>query len=167
MLYPKILSLLLFSSIVLLLFVPTVTSSPESSGFMIFKESGQALASSYESVYAAERSGANVTSLINQLNLAGDYFSEAYAQFYLGNYQNAGYFAGLCRDSALDVKKNAEALNNNVNVSEGGDFFATQLGSIVAVISFLILGYVAWRVFKSNYRKNILRMKPEVFSNES
>lgn len=148
-----------------LLVVPCVISSSVTPISENLNDVEKTLAASYNAVYTAEKSGANVSSLIDLLNLGGEYLTEAYVWYSLGDFENASKFADLCEGVAIDVTNDADTLKNGVP-TETSNLLLTQFGSITAVVVIVVLSYVIWRVFKNHYLKQLLGLKPEVMSDE-
>ena len=130
-------------------------------------EAEAVLTSAYEAVLKAEQAGANVSVLLDKLNLGGDYLAEAHVWYRIGAFENASDFAGLCYDAVAGVR--GESLELQVEATRVGDsvFNRTVIGSTVGVVISVVLCFVAWRFFRHRYYRRVLRLRPEVSYDES
>lgn len=127
----------------------------------------EALVSAYGTVLEAEEAGANVSSLLNKLNVGGEYLAEAYDWYRLGVFENASAYANLCRELVSGVSSEAVELKDKAEVLKREDSLFRVFGSAVGVGTILVVGFVVWRVFRRRYFRRALELKPEVVSNES
>lgn len=125
-------------------------------------ESEDTLFSAYETVLDAERVGANVSVLLQNLTVASTYLSNANIFYRLGDFDHANNFADICHEIAMDVMKKAVVLQNEAGSFHETKFRATVFLSVVGVLFVIVLGYVSWRVFKGRYYRQVLGSKPEV-----
>jgi hypothetical protein len=130
-------------------------------------EAEEALASAYEAVLQADEAGANVSGLLDKLNVGSEYLVEAYVWVHLGDSENTSHFAGLCYDVALDVQSDAVEAIDEAKSSGMKESVVVMLGSVVGVILVVGLCFVGWRVFKRHYHKKVLGLRPEVIGSES
>jgi len=121
----------------------------------------------YEAVLEAEGVGANVSSLLNELNDGAEALSKAYISNRVGNFDDAVYFADLCCDLVGGIEAEANELRDVAAVDRNQRFLLTSFGSVFAVVGVFCGGFFGWRFFKSRYHRRVLKMKPEVVSNES
>jgi hypothetical protein len=125
------------------------------------------LASAYDAVLEAEEAGADVSGLLDMLNVGGEYLAEAYVWQRLGVNENATRLAGLCQEAVENVRSEAILLKEKAERLEASDFMVTMLVSAVGVGVVVVVGFVLWRVFTRRYSRRILGLKPEVVSGES
>lgn len=125
------------------------------------------VASAYEAVLDAEEAGADVSGLLAELNVAGEYLAEAHVWFGLGDFDNATRLADLCYDGVVDVSGEAFDLRSEAHALRVTDSVVRMTGSMVGVVVVVFLGFVVWRVFKRRYSRRVLEMRPEVVSGES
>jgi len=128
-------------------------------------ESAMGLA--YDAVLEAEKAGANVSGLLDALNEGAEALSKAYISNRVGNFDNAIYFADLCGDLIGGVEAEANELRDAAAVDRNQRLLLTSFGSVLAVVCIFCGGFFGWRFFKSRYHRRVLKMKPEVASNES
>jgi len=124
-------------------------------------------ASAYESVLEAEKEGANVSSLLVQMNVAGQLLAEAQVAYRIGNFGEAVRLAGICLEISERVRNEADDLRIRAYESRVMGFWLTVSGSLVGAFSVGFGGFWGWRVFKRHYYRRVLRMRPEVSSHES
>jgi len=127
----------------------------------------EALGSAYGAVLDAEEAGANVSGLLDRLNLGGEYLAEAYVWYRLGASENASRFAGLCREVVGDVRGEAVGLKSEAHGWWVLDVLVRIIWSVGGVIVVVVVGFVVWRVFRKRYLKRVLGSRPEVVSGES
>ena len=121
----------------------------------------------YEAVLEAEGVGANVSGLLVELSDGAEALSKAYISNRVGNLDDAIYFADLCSDLVEGIEAEANELRNVAVVDRNQRLLLNTLGSVLAVGCILYGGFFGWRFFKSLYHWWVLKMKPEVASNES
>ena len=165
--YSKFLITSFFLFLLLSVYVPWVGASSESSVADDLYDAEEVMALAYEAVLEAEKEGANVTVLLSKLNLGGEYLAEAYVWYRLGDFDNAGRFAGLCVDVVGDMKGEVVGLREEAHGWWVLDVLVRLTWSIFGVIGITVLGFVVWRVFRRRYEKGILMLKPEFVAYES
>ncbi len=142
----------------LLLSVPILSTyaQSESTASLALTEAEETLASTHEAVVEAEQSGANVSSLLEQSNLAGEYLAEAYAWYRLGSFEKASQFAGLCSDAIEGVRNEAFELRDEAIRLNETDSLVNTLLSVAAVAAVLVSCSFAWLVFKRRYQRRLV-----------
>jgi hypothetical protein len=154
-----------FSVIVGLVFPVFVLEGLASNGdvaTLAISQAENVLASAYGIVLEAEQAGANVSSLMVQLNDAGEFLAKARVEFRLGNFDDAIVSANHCSEVGESVKKEADDLRVEVYGSRVMDSWLTVAGSLVGVVLVVFGSFWSWRVFKRRYYREVLRVKPEV-----
>jgi len=121
----------------------------------------------YDAVLEAEGAGANVSGLLNELNDGAEALSKAYISNRVGNFDDAVYFADLCSDLVAGMEAEANELREVAIIDRNQGLLLTSFGSVLAVVCVFCGGFFGWRFFKSRYHRRVLKMKPEVASNES
>ncbi len=160
--------LLVLSVFVVPLFVPEVfcADGVDVAAFAIDRAE-VAMVSAYAVVLDAEQVGVNVSGLLAELNVGGEYLVEAHVWFGLGNFENATHLADLCFGAVVGVEREAVELKKEAEVLRVNDHVLRMVGSMVGVVIVVFLGFVGWRVFKRRYRRRFLGLRPEVGSGES
>jgi ribosomal protein L19 len=144
-------SVFLFS----LVSVPWVSATNGGVVSLEVAEAEEALVSAYGVVLEAEEAGADVSGLLDKLNVGDEYLAEANAYVRLGNSESAGHFAGLCVEAVGDVGDEAVLLRDEAMKLGEADFIVTMIGSVVGVVVVVVAGFVVWRVFKRRYHKRV------------
>ncbi len=165
--WSKLLTASAFIFLLLQVSIPWINASSENLVTVSLTEAEEALASSYGAVLDAEQAGANVSGLLDKLNLGGEYLSEAYFWYRSGDSEAANHFAGLCRGVVGNVRNEAIELMDAAQRVKDAENSITIFGSVVAVIVVVISCFVSWSIFKRNYRRRVLELRPEVVSDES
>lgn len=167
MTWSKLLMISVCLLFLLLVSIPFAGASNDYAVIVVLTKAEEVSASAYEAILEAEQAGANVSSLLDRLNLAGAYLAEASVWYRLGDSENASRFADLCNDIVEDVRREALELRDEAKSLEATDFVVTIIGSSVGVIIVVAVCSVVWRVFKRNHYRKVLGLKPEVVSGES
>lgn len=143
-------------SVLLLILLPApillVNAQSESAASLALTKAEETLALTHEAVMEAEQAGADVSSLLDTSNQAGEYLAEAYVWYRLGVFDKANQFAGLCSDTIEGVRNEAFELRDEANRLSETNFVADMIVSVVGVVVVLVSSYVAWRVFKRRYQ---------------
>jgi len=120
------------------------------------------LGSAYAVVAEAERSGADVSALLNTLGRAGDILSDAYSAFRTGDYADASALAGECSGAVKGVAGDATRLRMDAEGSRYNRLFFAVVGSSVGLVLLLVFGFLGWRLLKQWYFRRAWDMKPQV-----
>ena len=121
----------------------------------------------YKSVLEAEKTGANVSSLLYKLNNGSTMLSEAYMQYRIGNFSEAVNFANQSFNYLDGIESEANSLRDNTVMERNQRILTSAVVSALAVGAVLFAGIFGWRFFKDKYYKRSLKMKPEVQANDS
>lgn len=167
MLRSKILMLAVLFFLLPTISITWVSATNASAVTGVFIEPEEAIHSAYVAVLDAEQAGANVSVLLDKLNLAGDYLSEAYFWYHSGDSVTANRFAGMSRDAVVNVQNEALALMDAAKADGDAEFVALVVESIVGVVAVVALCSVAWIIFKRRYHGQVLELTSEVDSIES
>jgi len=151
-----------------LLSFPTllVSASSEDMVTLALTEAEEALVSTHEAVLEAEQAGANVSGLLDKLNLGAEYLAEAYVWYRLGVSENASRFAGLCSDVIGGVSSEAVELRDEAKRLGEANFVVNMIRSVVGVIVVFVSCSIVWLIFRRRYRRRVGLMS-EVVSGES
>ena len=121
----------------------------------------------YEAVLDAEGVGANVSGLLDKLSDGVEALSKAYMSNRVGDFDDAIYFAYLCCNLVGGIEAEANDLRDQAAVDSSQHLLLTSFSSVLALVCISCGGFFGWRLFKSRYHRRVLKMKPEVVSNES
>ena len=123
--------------------------------------------SSYQAVLKAEEAGVNVSSLLVQLNEAGENLAHAHMAYSLGDFDETIRFADLSRDVGEEVRNEANELKGLAWAEDVQRLWFMMASSVIGVIAVAFGSFLAWRVFKRRYYRQVLGMRPEVGADES
>ena len=148
--------------LLLIYFIPVcfAVSSIEANNALISVENE--VEDAYLSIIEAENVGANIIPLLNKLNRAGDFLSEAYIMFRAKNYSGTISLVELCSNSVKDVANDASTMRDSANRLNSNRLFLTFTGYGVGLFSLFILGFYGWAFLKKAYSKQVLDLKPVV-----
>ena len=144
-----------------------LASSSEDVASLAINQAEDVVTSAYRAVLDAEQARANVSSLLAQLNDAGEFLANAQIAFRLEDFDEAVRLADLGCDIGESVKNEASELRVDAYGSRVMDSWLTVTGSLVGVVVVVLGSFWGWRVFKRRYYQRVLRMKPEVAKDES
>lgn len=147
-------------------FVSEGLASDDVAGLAV-NQAEDAIVSAYGAVLEAEQAGANVSSLIVQLNEAGEFLTKAYVAYRLGDFNETVLLAGRCSEIGESAKNRAEELRIEAYRSRVTESWLTVTGSLVSVFVFVFGGFWGWGFFKRRYYRRVLTKKPEVAKIES
>jgi hypothetical protein len=126
----------------------------------------QASFSAFQAVLSAEASGANISSLLTQLNVAGASLTKAKAAFNSNNYDETISYANSCLIASNSVESQANQLRLDYTAQQNSSSTNKVIFSIIVILVICVGSFFVWRLFRKVYLEHSLRMKPEVISNE-
>jgi hypothetical protein len=116
----------------------------------------------FNAVFAAEKTGANVTSLLAQLNNAALLLSQAEIANRTGDYDTAVARADSVLLVAQPVTSAAQVAQRAAETSTQDAFWITIVFTAIDAVVFVAILFLGWRWLKARYMKNVLESKPEV-----
>ena len=131
------------------------------------KNAEESVASVYQTVLNLKELGGNVSDSISQLNEAVGFLAEAHAAYRLGKFDDTTRLATLCYDTSNNIKERTEKSLIQAAGAQSTNAFIRIAGSVLGIAVVGFCSFWAWRVFQRRYHQRILKMKPEVGSNES
>ncbi len=138
--------------LLLLSLTTTCIVNSENEALTKISEAENALNSAYEAVSGAARAGANVTSLLNTLDEAGDLLSKA--KLMIDTNESAAISFALESKARLNgILADADALESAASQDHYWDFVINIAGSIVGGIGVICGGFVVWVVLRRKYEK--------------
>ena len=108
----------------------------------------------YEAAAKAQEAGANITRLLDELNMAGEIYSKAVLAYRSGDYDLAIDLAGECSSMLENFVSKANDLREEAAERSRWDFMVNFVGSIVGSVSVIAVSFSLWTLFK---RKRIFR----------
>ena len=139
-------------------FVLAQTDQPDAS----LQTANIAVNQAFNSVLSAEKAGANVTSLLTQLNDANGLLAQAENAYRTGDYNGAVNDASAVLPIAQQVNTAAQTAKETAQASVRNSFWSTLAATIVAAVVFVLALFFVWRLIKRNYIRNLSEAKPEV-----
>jgi hypothetical protein len=151
----------LLSAAMVLWFLPTCFAISKVDASTAISQAEQDLGSAYTSVFEADAAGASVSALMDKLDVAGEFVSEAHSLFNLGDYDNAFTSAQACSSAVEGVVGEAARLKVDAEITHNAGLFLSAVVSGVGVGLFLLFAFFGWRILKRWYFRRLLDMKPE------
>ena len=118
--------------------------------------------SAFVAVAEAAGAGADVSVLLDKLDGAGVFLSEANAAFRVGDYESAFSSAVACSSAVEGVVGDAARLKVAAEVAHNASFVLTLVVSVIGVAVILVCAFFGWMFLKRRYFRRVLGMKPEV-----
>ena len=118
----------------------------------------------FNAVLAAEKAGANVTNLLNQLNGASDLLAQAENVYRIGDNNKAANDADAVLPIAQQVTAVAQTAQGSVSASIQAAVFPTVAFTVEGAVVFVLVLFLVWSWFKRRYIKSLSDAKPEVSS---
>src|SRR4030042_530294 len=146
--------------------VATVSGLSESEATLAANDADGTVASAYTATLKAEKAGANVSDLLTRLDEAGEFLAQAHMAYRSGDFDGAILAANLARSIGEEVQNAADSLEVLARGESQQRLFFTFTGSIASIVLIVLGSFWGWRVFKRRYYERVLKMKPEVASNE-
>lgn len=158
-------SKLLFSSLLVLVIISNsivLTNAANDNVTTLLNETEELSTTAYTAVVEAKQAGANVSTLIDELNIAGEYLAEAYALNRLGFSESAVNYVNLCQNIVNTVKQQADELRDEAKTSTENDLMVTVIGSGAGVVVVIAVCSFSWHIFKRNKYRTRISKKLEV-----
>jgi hypothetical protein len=162
----KFLAAALLTSMVLLLFLsasPTIGQAELAS--LKIQRANEAIGQALNGTLSAEKAGANVTGLLEQLNVATGLLAQAENSYRTGDTSAPANYANQAIPIAQQVKAQATALKNSAVSSKQNDFVFTVVFVVMGSEVFILGLLFVWRLVKKRYVNEMLESKPEVANN--
>jgi len=146
---------------------PVLAGSDQDTAFSVLVVAEDAVLSAYDAVIEAELVGGNVSSLTVQLNEAGELLASARMSYRDGDFEKATLFADLSRSTGEEVEDAAYELKGLAWDAGFQRLRFTMVGSVSGIILVILGSLWVWRFFKRWFYPRVLKMKPEVTSDDS
>jgi predicted dinucleotide-utilizing enzyme len=115
----------------------------------------------------AEKSGANVTGLLAQLNDAANLLVQAENSYSAGDTTAAANKADSVLTIAQEVNAAAQVARETASVNARNVLVSAILLAIIGALVISLGLFMLWRWFKQRYLNKLSETKPEVTSNET
>jgi hypothetical protein len=119
----------------------------------------------YSAARAAEAAGANVSSLMGELNVAGDLLSRADVAYRAGDFASAISLASQSEQVLGNFVSEANALRFDAIHQRNYDLIVDGVESGVGLVLLCVLGLLGWRFVSRWYGRRVLGLKPVVRGN--
>ena len=123
-----------------------------------------AIEQAFNVVLDAEKAGANVTSLLVQLNDAAGILAQAENSYRTGDNDTAIAQADSVLPIAQEVTTAAQNAKQTALVSSQNAFWSTIAFTVIGAFVLVLALFLVWRWFKVRYINNVYQAKPEVNS---
>jgi hypothetical protein len=124
-----------------------------------------AVQQAFNNVLSAEKAGANVTSLLNQLNSAANYLAEAENANRAGDNSAVTSNANLALLITQQVNTQVQSAKESATIATQNSFWLTIGFTIVGAILLILSLFWGWHFFKQFYIRKLMESKPEVTNN--
>ena len=129
---------------------------------MNLQAANYAVEKAFNSVLDAEGVGANITSLLNQVNRADELLAQAENAYRAGNNTEALNSADSALLIAQQVTSTALSLKVSASSSLQTAFLYAVLSTVIAAQIFVLALSFVWVRFKRRYIKKLSNLKPKV-----
>ena len=123
-----------------------------------------AVEQAFNAVLDAKKAGANVTSLLAQLNTAEGILAQAENSYRIGDNNKAANDADAVLPIAQQVTAAAQTAQGSVSASIQAAVFPTVAFTVEGAVVFVLVLFLVWSWFKRRYIKSLSDAKPEVNS---
>ena len=121
----------------------------------------------FKILLSAENTGANVTSLVNQLNRATVLLSEAENAYRIGDTATVNSKSDEAVSIARQVNVLAQQAKEEAQNSTKASFWSNLAITITGLLTLIIVLFTVWRFFRRNYLKNLNNSKSEGANDEA
>lgn len=144
---------LIFSIALLILLVANVFSAfcySEDEAALRIQTAENKVLNCYRAVFDAEKADANVSSLLNTLNEASWFLSEAKLAYNSGDYNSAFTNASECLSKLEGFTNQADDLRLEAEQAKHLDFMVNFVGSAVGSVAVVLGSYAVWVYLKKH-----------------
>ncbi len=121
-----------------------------------------AIEQAFKAISSAEKAGANVTSLIDQLNGAANLLAKAENAYHAGDMNTAAINAEAVLPIASQAIASAQTAQEAATIANQNNFWITITFATIGSCVFVLVLFMVWRWFKRRYTNNLATAKPEV-----
>lgn len=120
------------------------------------------LNSAFVAVSIADDAGADVTKLLDELDLAGVFLVDAHLAFKVGDYNASNLLALECSTIVENIVIEASRLKLDAERIQNDILLLMFVGSGVSLALLVLLGIICWRVLKNRYFKQVLNKRSKL-----
>jgi hypothetical protein len=158
----KLVTSLLLCFVLFAAFTASCTATNENEASSRINDAENALKNAFRTVKKAEGLNANVSGLVNDLNVAGGFLDEAEIAYKNEDLDIALKKADQSLAVANKVSGDATSLYDSASAGALRFFWLTFSFSMVGAVLFIVVLILVWRRSSRLYVKKMLKMKPEV-----
>ena len=129
------------------------------------QRANEAIGQAFNGTLSAEKAGANVTGLLEKLNVATGLLAQAENSYRTGDTNAAANYADQAVPIAQQVKAQATAVKNSALSSKQNAFVFTVVFVVIGSEVFILALLFVWRLVKKRHINEMLESKPEVADN--
>jgi hypothetical protein len=157
----------LTTTLLLLLLFTIITSQTAWAQDASITAADTAINQAFTATLDAEKTGQDITSLLNQLNNASELLANAQNAFRSGNKAQIVSDTNQAIQIANTVKTQAAELKSEGIAKSQNTLIETAAFSLIGITLLSIALFYGWRFFKKSYIKRMLTWKPEVNTDET
>lgn len=158
----KLILSLLLCFVLVAFFTVSCAATGKNEASLRINDAENALDDAFNAVQKTERLNANVSRLMNDLNVAGGLLDEAEIAYKNGDLYIALRKADQSSVAANRVLNEATWLYDSASAGAQEIFWLTIIFSIEGAVLFIVVLLIVWAEFSSFYIKRLLKMKVEV-----
>lgn len=113
---------------------------------------------------SAEKAGANVTNLIDELNVANNLLAQADNAYRTGDNSTAANYALPAFEKAEDVNAAAQTAKTTGLASNAFTFWISFGLTVINIVLFALILLLVWRWLKKRYVKSLSNARPQVIN---
>jgi CHASE3 domain sensor protein len=160
---PKLFCLTLLCLLMLsLYFISVKETTAQTEQATSLQAANDAVNQAFNAVLDAEKSGANVTDLLTQINNAQNILAQSENHYRIGDTNAATAEADSVLPITQQVINSAKDAEQNAIVSSQNAFWITIALTLVGIFLFVLVLFLIWRLVKQHYIKGLSEAKPEV-----
>jgi hypothetical protein len=142
---------LVIALLLLLAVVPSPVWASEVDTTNAISSAKNTILNCYNAAKDAEVAGANISVLVDTLNVAGSLLSQAEFSYTKRDFEAALNFAVQSQNSLNNFIAKANALRETATQQQNQDFLINVVGSIIGTIAVIVAGFAVWLFLKRKY----------------
>jgi hypothetical protein len=158
----KLVTILLLCLVLFATFTDFCAATDENEVLSKINDAENALQNAFSAVQEAEKLDVDVSSLVNDLSVAGGLLDEAEIAYTNGDLDAAIQKADQSLATANKVLGDAASFSVSASADALNVFWPTLIFSTVGAVLFIVVLILVWRLFSRLYIKKLLKMKAEV-----
>jgi hypothetical protein len=163
----RVTRMLSFFFLLFFIFYDSIFSFGADNGAELYlSQSEEAIKGVYISMLEADREGADVDVYVSIINHEIIHLEEEWNAYYLGDHSRVNKIAQDIMATSMAVQQEIVSISSIAKHDRKirYDYMIYSYGRNIFIINIII--YISWNIFKLNYRKRIVGLKPEVIIDE-